>query len=452
MIQIFIRSCYFFLFLIANSPAALAQSPLQNLLNLAEKNYPALQAKTFQTQAAKAGIDLQRNTRLPSVDLGYQLNFATYNNITGMSAPLGWVPISGPPSSGNNFSGVFGSSIGALANWQPITFGQREADVEHARKSYEVALADKENDLYLHKAKVINAYLDYMASLALVEVQDENLRRLEEQLHQSRTLVANGLRPGVDTALVKSEVSKTKIERLNVLKTVQLRLIQLNELLAEKNIAIAYDSTMFSRLPDIAIKTASLNHPAVNLANTTLDALEAQKSSLQKSWYPKLNFWGTLYGRGSGVDYTGDVRAADGFGLSRLNYGVGAQLSMPLMKFSELNIQLRQQNARINAAKAEIAQTELQLSKEQETSDVLFHNALAIEHEMPEQLETADFAYKAMNSRYSAGLVTYNDLLQTQYNLEKAQTDAKIARYSVWKALLYQAAAAGDLNIFLSRY
>lgn len=451
MMQALSRYCFVFLFLIAISQTVPAQSHLNDLLALAEKNYPALQAKKFQADVVKREIDLQKNTRLPTVDVAYQLNFATYNNITGMGAPLGWVPISGPPSSSNDFSGVIGSSIGALANWQPITFGQRKTDIENTQKSYDLALADSDNALYLHKAKIINAYLDYCASLALIGVQDENFSRLEAQLRQSRTLVASGLRPGVDTALVKSELSKARIERLNVLKTIQVKLIQLSGLLAEKNLVIAYDSTMFSRVPDI-IRSNPAGHPAVLLANSNLYLLEGQKSSLQKAWYPRLNFWGTLYARGSGVDFTGEVSVAKGLGLSRLNYGAGMQLSMPLMKFSELNIRVRQQDARIEAAKAQVAQMQLQLSKEQETADALFNNTLAIEREMPEQLAIAEFAYRAMEGRYGAGLVNYYDLLQTHYTLVKAQIDAKMARYEVWKALLYQATAAGDLNIFLSRY
>lgn len=386
------------------------------------------------------------------MEAAYQLNFATYNNITGMAAPLAWIPISGPPSSGNDFLGVFGSSIGVLANWQPLTFGQHAAEMTTARSYYALSLADKENTLYLHKAKVINAYLDYMASLALVGVCDENIRRVEAQLSQSRTLAANGLRPGVDTALVKSELSKIRIERLNCRKNIRLKYIQLSELLAVQDLSVPFDSTMFGQLPAFVTKEMPAVHPAIRFVNSALSLQKTQKNRLQKAWYPKLNVWATVYARGSGIDYANEVRVAEGFGLSRFNYGFGVQLTMPLMKFSELRIRLRQQDALIGAATAQIDQTELQLTKEQETADALYRVALEIADQMPEQLAAAEFAYRAMESRYAAGLVNYYDLLQTQYRLVNAQTDAKMSRYEVWKALLFQAVAAGDLNIFLSRY
>ena len=38
---------------------------------------------------------------------------------------------------------------------------------------------------------------------------------------------------------------------------------------------------------------------------------------------PTLGVWGTIYARGSGVSYNGTVKATDGLGFQRFNYGLG---------------------------------------------------------------------------------------------------------------------------------
>src|SRR5947209_4094864 len=112
-----------------HSPAA----SLHHLLQLAEANYPLLKSKSLDIQAAQKGIDISKSSFIPSLDAAYQAGYATYNNITGMSYPQYLVPISGPPSSSNNMTGVFGSAASLLLNWQPVTFGQRQAQVAYSK-------------------------------------------------------------------------------------------------------------------------------------------------------------------------------------------------------------------------------------------------------------------------------------------------------------------------------
>jgi len=60
-------------------------------------------------------------------------DYATSNNITGMIYPQYIIPISGPPSKGNDYSGIPGSAAALNLQWEPVTFGQRSSEVELAR-------------------------------------------------------------------------------------------------------------------------------------------------------------------------------------------------------------------------------------------------------------------------------------------------------------------------------
>ena len=86
-----------------------------------------MEALRQQALSTEQNIALAKNTFVPDLNAGYQVNMATYNNITGMSYPGFLLPISGPPSLNNKINFVPGSAAGALVKWNPFTFGQRNA-------------------------------------------------------------------------------------------------------------------------------------------------------------------------------------------------------------------------------------------------------------------------------------------------------------------------------------
>jgi outer membrane protein TolC len=75
---------------------------------------------------------------------------------------------------------------------------------------------------------------------------------------------------------------------------------------------------------------------------------------------------------------------------------------------------------------------------------------MTIAVETEQQLKSGQYAFTAMQVRYNTGLVNFADLIQTQYNLLKAELDVKKAFWDAWKALLLQAAVQGDETIFLN--
>lgn len=424
---------------------------LSQLLQLAEKNYPLLKSKMLDVQAAQKGVNVSKSTLIPSMDASYQMNYATYNNITGMVYPQFLVPISGPPSADNNFNGVFGSATSLLLNWQPVTFGQRNAQVDVSKAGLQYANADAQNEIFQHKTKVINAYLDVLTADELVKVYQNNLKRTATNLQAVQSLVISGVRPGVDTALFKAEVSRAKVELLNSQKYKEQARIYLSQLLASDYNITYTDTLFFSRLPVNLLTIDSVKHPLVNLYNSNMAISLARKKVLSKTIMPTLGVWSTMYARGSGISYNGTLKATDGLGFQRYNYGIGFQLSMPLLQFAKIRPQLQQQNFLIQSNQEKLNEIELQLKKQQELADTTINNAFAVAKESPLFLESAQFSYKAIQSRYQSGLTNFADLIQAQYALIKAETDYKLAYMGVWKAILYKAAVNGNLNLFINQ-
>src|SRR5712671_6700503 len=120
---------------------AAAQSPgsgpltLNDAIQLALKNYPAIKESRARAQAAEEGVGVARTAYLPRLDMIWQENRATTNNVFGLLLPQAIVPSISGPVLGTRSLGdsVWGSSAGVLLSWEAVDFGQRKASVDVAR-------------------------------------------------------------------------------------------------------------------------------------------------------------------------------------------------------------------------------------------------------------------------------------------------------------------------------
>jgi outer membrane protein len=442
---------YLILYLTLCSSMASAQS-LKELLAKAEQNYPLLKAKRFESAAKTEAVRYAKSAVTPSLDAGYQVNYATYNNITGMATAQHFVSISGPPSSSNSPDAVIGTAGGLLLNWDVFTFGQRASKIQSARASLEAQQADEQNEIFQHRLKVTNAYLDLMMTYELIKVYQKNLERAEDNLRVVRSLSSSGLRPGVDTALFQSELSRARIDLINYENLRERLALEFAELLGDTSFAlIPPDSSFFGRLPTLPDTTAENLHPALRMSRANIKAVESDRISLQRSLLPKLSLWGTAYGRGSGIRYDGYINSEDGLSFSRYNYGAGLVLSVPLLQFARTRYQIRSQASLTKAEEERSNGTKLELAKQARLADVTFNNAIKIANETPAFKSASDYAYRGLLSRYNSGLVSYTEVVQAQYALVKAESDLAKAHMEAWKSLLFKAAVSGDIDLFLNQ-
>lgn len=437
---------------------AIAQSPtdtvlhLNDALRLAEERYHLLKSKKLEADASTKYIDVVKYSKLPSIDASYQAGIATANNLTGMFYPNGILPISGPPSAANQYSPATGSAASVLLNWQAGTFGQRDAQINVSVAEANSKKAEWQQALFLHKINIISSYLDVILAFEKISIHQQNIERVSANLKQSKVLTNSGIKPGVDTALFLSELSKAKIELLNAERQLQVAQIMLAQLMGIDGSPVPADTTFLNKLPDgiFSNDTAFSNNPIVQNALSYFEVSKSKELLLKKSYLPKLNVWGTGFARGSGFQPNGSIKTWDGLALSRLNYGAGVQLVFPIMKYGEVKKQLLQQTLLSKAAQEKVEETKSVLTMQQRIANTTFNNSIAIAKEIQQQLKSGQYAFTAMQTRYNTGLVNFADLIQAQYNLLKAELDSRTAYWDAWKALLLQTAVKGDENIFLN--
>ena len=437
---------------------AIAQAPadtlilLKTAIQLAGQRYHLLKSKQYEAEAATKYIDVVKYSKLPSVDASYQAGLGTANNLTGIFYPTGILPMTGPPSTGNNYSPATGSAASVLLNWQAITFGQRDEQINVSIAEANTKKSELRQALFQHKINVISTYLDLLLAYDVVNIQQRNIERNQANLKQSRVLVNSGIKPGVDSALFLSELSKAKIDLLNAQRQLQIYQFQLAQLIVTDALPVPQDTAFLQRLPAAVLVADSsfANTPLIQSGQSQLKLSRSKELLLKKSYLPKLNVWGTGFARGSGFQSNGTVKTLDGFALNRFNYGAGVQLIFPIMQYGEVKKQLLQQNLLSKAAQEIIEESNSVLITQQRIANATFDNSIAVAKETQQQLKSGQYAFNAMQIRYNTGLVNFADLIQTQYNLLKAELDSKRSYWDAWKALLLQAAVKGDENVFLN--
>lgn len=425
---------------------------IKDILSLVQSNQPQIKAYEEQAKSSQYGVRLAQNTLMPEVNIGYQAGYATYNNITGMSYPGIILPISGPPSSGNIYDPVPGTALGAIVKWNPLTFGLRQATIEKASAQYKLANSAYNDALFRQQYTAINVYLDAIYLQKLIQSYQANIERTKSGLEQSLVFTREGLRPGIDTTQFQSALAQAETDLLIMQRQLYSRIEELTRLTGlpdlPDNILLS-DTSLISQLPQIPDTSVSLAaHPLFQYYQTKKEVSEAALREVQRTWRPKLDLWANVYGRGSGVAADGSVNKADGWSLSRRNYGAGVQISFPILQFSEVHLKKKQYSAIVKADEAQLNQVTLDLQKQKETARFNYGQNILIIKQAMIQTQAARYAYDGLKLGYGSGLSDFTRLIQGQYDLLKAETGEAAAYLQVWRSLLDVAVANGQLTIF----
>jgi len=439
---------------IAFSGTAQQRLSLKDLPDLVQSNLPQLNASKATVAADRSLIEYEKRSLMPDLTVGYQANIATFNNITGMNYPGLMMPISGPPSQNNELNFIPGTAAAALLTWRPISFGQRSAAIERATAQFKLTNADYNEQTFEFQFTAINTYLDAIFLKQLISSHQASIKRYSSSLEQSLVLAKTGLRPGVDTIQLQSSIAQAEIELLQSENAYKQKLITLCALIGsdQRNGDLILVDTTFRHISGKAdMSTTTANHPYFLTAIAQKDLTAAKLEEVKKTWRPKLDFWGNVYSRGSGINAMGAINKSNGFNLSRNNVGAGVQISFPIFQFYQLNAKKRQYGELLKADEFKLKQSELDLNKQKDIAWQQYKSNVAILSKIDIRLKSATDAFKSLKLSYESGLIDFSRLAQAQYELQQAEVNSAGALLGVQRSLLDISVAQGDLDLFLKQ-
>lgn len=426
---------------------------LEEAVDFALKNYPAIRVSAERVSGAQAGVNVTRTEYLPRLDMLWQGNRATRNNTFGLLFPQSTIPsISGPVLPTTSNEGVWGSAAGLLFSWEPFDFGRRGAEVSAARAVQSRTSAEVSVTRLDVAIATVNAYLTLLAAEQGVRVAQADVDRRQIFAQAVNVLVANQLRAGADGSRANAEAARAKASLARAQQQQEISRAALADILgtADARVEVRGDP-LVGPPPDTAPPTQPIkNHPLATAQQLRIDEFLSRAKVFERSYYPKFDFESALYGRGTGANADGTLAGgATGLDLQRSNWAVGLTVTFAAFDIFSLRAKKDVELANERAEAARYDQTLQDLTGQMRKAQASLEGARHVAEETPVELKAAQDTEVQERVRYQAGLATIVEVSEAQSLLVQAEIDNVLARLAVWQNLAGLAASQGDLGPFM---
>ena len=429
---------------------------LSQAIQYAIDHYPSVRASLEQVNAATAGVAASKAAYLPRFDSVWQTNRATANNIFGQLLPQSLLPpISGPVLSTASSQSAWGSAIGGLLSWEPFDFGGRGAAVREAEAALTKSQAQQTLTLLEVQQAVASAFLTTVSAQQAVAAAEADASRRETLARTIETLVANELRPGAEASRASAERAAAETRVIQARQALSVARAMLAQLLGvESGTVTVRAAGLLEPIVQSPAGTAPvLPHPLLASAQASIEMAQAREDVVATTFRPHVFLQSSVFARGSGANASGTFDGgADGLWPERANWAAGVQVVFP-NAFDLVGVRARHQGATAatRAERARYEEAALMLRGQQRAADAMVEAARAIAQNTPLQLAAARQTELQARARYDAGLASIVEVAEAQNLLVQAEYQDAMARVDVWRSLLAQATAGGDLTPFVER-
>jgi outer membrane protein len=439
------------------SPVAAQQAPpppfpitLQQAVQHATENYPSIRASIARVSAQEFGVDLARTAYLPRLDSSIQINRATRNNLAGLLLPGTTIPpISGPVSDTSSSSMIWGSAGGVLLSWEAFDFGLRSASVDLARILVDRASAGAALTRLEVGVKTADAFLRLAAAQETVRAARANLERQQVFANSVATLVKNQLRPGADDSRSQAELAFARIQVIQSEQAEQIARATLAQWLGVAPAAVQIASgPLLSTLPSAPSPAAAVTtHPLAATQRANIESSRAIQQVFGRSYVPRINLQSGFSLRDTGATAAGlNLGGRRGLAFDTPNWALGVTATMPLFDWFSLRERSRIEAQNERAETATYDRIVQELSAQAGQAQAELDGARRVAENTPIQLSAARVLEQQSRVRYDNGLATILEVAEAQRLLLQAEVGDAVARLTVWRALVAEAAASGDLS------
>jgi outer membrane protein TolC len=441
---------------IANAQQYTAPVTLKQLLNSVDARAPQLLTDSSAILIRQAQAAETRNNWLPDLTINYQADIGTANNTAGPYFGFGIIPSSSGAIHNTNVTTTVGDNLGIAAfNWEVYNFGKYSAENKVANSDIQVQQRQFAESKYDIEAYTISNYLQLLRLQDFLNIQSRNIQRTSEIRRSIESLAKSGVRAGVDTSIAEAELSKARlnyIELDNQLKQQQLQLSAVSGLPYQSIIAdTTAETTLINQPNDYLFQADTANHPIINYYRSVYQNSLQREDLVKKMYNPKISLEAAAWGRGSSIDAEGNYNnIGTGYGFDRSNYLVGLGISYNLFDLRRRQLKLRTQKASTDYAYKKLQEQQQLLAVSNNQADVEMQTALDRLKEIPNQLNAATAGYRQKLSLYKNGLTDIIELDAALNILYRAETDYMQAKYDYANALFQKAITENEVNRVLT--
>jgi outer membrane protein TolC len=371
------------------------------------------------------------------------------NNVSGFDT----VPVdTGPVASHRSYKPDVNNLQGLNFNWLLIDQGLRKSNDDFAYADARTARADINITKLDVAYEAANAFLDSVSAKQVILSTTAALEHMQAADLRAKTLVAQGIRPAVDTADWDYEVAKTEIAVIRAEKNTQLALVELAEKMgvASQDVDVISEPLIHSPVEIVSHGPTDLSaHPLALFKTAEVDRWRAKQVVLDKAYRPHLWLNSSIYGLGSNSNANQIHKVAGGALPQVFNYMAGVTYSFPFMEYFPLKAQKDMARSNELAAAADFDLAMQVLEKKDARARVLLKQTQRIAEKTPSLVQAARVREIQVLKRYSTGLTNMVSLADAERALAEAHVEDAVAQVEVWRSILQLAYAQGDLKPFL---
>jgi outer membrane protein TolC len=340
-----------------------------------------------------------------------------------------------------------------LLSWEAYDFGLRGAAVDVARAQVTRARAGAGLTQLEVGVRTADAFLRLAAAQETVRAARANVERQEVFTNSVATLVRNQLRAGADDSRAQAELALARIQLIQAEQAEQIARATLAQWLgvAPASVQIAAEPLLAMPPPAPAAAPAVAAHPLAETQMASIESSRAVQTALSRSYFPRVTLQTAYAARGSGALGNGAMLGgAHGlFDFDASNWAAGVTATFPLFDWFSVRERRRIEAQNERAELATYDRIVQELSSQSEQARAQMEGARLVAENTPIQLASARVLAQQSRARYDAGLATIIEVADSQRLLLQAEVGDAVARLDVWRALVAEAAARGDLTDLL---
>jgi outer membrane protein len=333
----------------------------------------------------------------------------------------------------------------ATLSFALLDFGTKKANVEAARQALEAANWTQNGVIQNVILQIEKAYYQYLAAKALFKAQEASLKGAQANSDAAGERHRAGVATMADVLQARTALSSAELEFVTtqgLIQTLHGLLANALGLPANADFDVADDLTETIPLQEISeevdacIKDAEARRPDLSASRSYVLSAEAQVRQAQANRLPVLTMSASI----GKIYYQGRAISNDTFGIAAL-------LDIPIFSGFLRDYQLAEAQAEAEAARAQMAKLEQDVTFQVWTSYYGLKTAEQQINTSKDLLESAQQSYDVALGRYKEGVGSILDLLAAQSALENGRAQSIQARTEWFLALVQFAHDTGTLSV-----
>ncbi|WP_218048638.1 TolC family outer membrane protein [Curvivirga aplysinae] len=303
-----------------------------------------------------------------------------------------------------------------------------EASVLSARAS----LAATEQSILLEAA---TAYLDVLRDIAVLDLNQQNEKRLQKQLEATQDRFDVGEVTRTDVAQAESRLSRARADTISAAGSLETSKANYEQIVGEPIDGQMATPVLNLGLPlsrEEAITLSSDKNPLVVAARHSYDASVMDVDSAEASLYPSLDLVGA-------TNYNNDVSGED---LTTKDASIRLNLSVPIYQQGLVSSQVRQAKESASLARVQIEEQRRSVIETATSSWENLKTTRAQIEAQQDEVRATTIAFEGVEQEAIVGSRTVLDvldaeqeLLDAKVSLVRSQRDENVAQFALLAAI-----------------